>query len=77
MSICLVSKRITELRRERGVTLKSVGNSTGISPSLLSLYEHGETVPGYWNLLTLARYFDVSVDYLCGITSERKEYPHE
>ena len=62
---------------ERSETLKTVYLRTGISAGLLHLYESGTSVPGYWNMLELARYFNVTLDYLAGITSQRKEYPNE
>ena len=52
-----------------------VQKETGINQGELSKYERGQTRPTMENLLVLAAYFGTSLDYLMGLTDERKPYP--
>src|SRR5690606_22759946 len=55
-------------------TQKALAKAIGIRPQTVSLYMDGSTQPTADNLYKIARYFDVSVDYLLtGVSSENKE----
>lgn len=55
-------------------TQKALAESIGIRPQTISLYMDGSTQPTADNLFKIAKYFDVSVDYLLtGVSSENKE----
>lgn len=60
------SERLVELRKSRNLTQKQVYTSIGISMLGYQRYEYGEREPSYHNLLALANYFDVPLDYLTG-----------
>lgn len=60
--------RITECRRNRGLTQKEVALGIGISERAYQRYEAGDRVPILDVLVSLADYFDVSIDYLVGRT---------
>jgi len=66
------AQRLTEIMEIRGLTAYRVSKDVGISDSLLGYYRSGKNDPSSENLLKLAEYFDVSVDYLLGRT-ERSE----
>ena len=55
---------LRELRKQRGLTMKELGEKIGVSESTISLYETGRRSPSYEILLKIAEYFGVSVDYL-------------
>ena len=59
------AERLRILRSERGFTQKDVYTAIGVAPIVYQRYEYGRS-PSYENLLALADYFDVSLDYLCG-----------
>ncbi|MGH9062091.1 MAG: helix-turn-helix domain-containing protein [Acidimicrobiales bacterium] len=59
-----VSRRLRELRRDRGLTLSSLSEQTGISGPHLSRLEKGERQPSIGALLQLARAYGVSVSQL-------------
>ncbi|MCI5655211.1 MAG: helix-turn-helix transcriptional regulator [Candidatus Pseudoruminococcus sp.] len=63
---------ITLLRKEKGMSQKQVAAELGISQALLSHYEKGIRECGLDFLVRVAKYYDVSCDYLVGITSDRK-----
>ena len=55
-------------------TQKTLGEAIGVRPQTVSLYLDGSTQPNADNLYKIARYFDVSVDYLLsGVSSQNRE----
>lgn len=61
-----VGPRLRALRRERGVTLAQLGETTGISSSTLSRLESGQRKPTLELLLPLAKTYGVPLDELVG-----------
>lgn len=57
---------LLKLRNKKGVSQEEVAAVLGVSRQAFSRYEKGEREMGYDSLVQLARYFDVSVDYLLG-----------
>lgn len=64
--------RIKELRKSKNVTLQEVSEKTGISITSLSFYEKGQRNPKIETWQKLATYFDVSVGYLQGVSSDKQ-----
>lgn len=64
-------KRLRELRLESGLTQTQVGEILGINQRTYSCYELGTHNLSAEILLTLADYYDVSIDYLLGRTNKR------
>ena len=67
--------RLRELRTERNLTQLRLAMELNTTQNTISRYETGEREPGISELISLAEYFSVSVDYLIGLTDERKPYP--
>lgn len=65
-----LGNRIRELRAEKGVTLKELGEKTGLAPNTISQYETGNREPKLKTWQKLADYFGVSVGYLQGIEAK-------
>ena len=63
--------RLKELRENKGITQKQLSEETGMSFQSISFYEHGERDPGVKALISLADYFNVSIDYLVGRSDKR------
>ena len=59
-----LKNNLRKLRIEKRLTQVAVQLQTGIDQSLLSKLEHGERNPSVENLLTLADYYNVSIDYI-------------
>ena len=67
--------RLREIREDRDLTQKEVGKILGLKHSSYSDYERGKCDINTKNLIKLALFYDVSVDYIFYITDERK--PHK
>ena len=63
--------RLKELRLENGITQKELANAIEVGRTTISEYESGKIVPKQEGLLKIANYFNVSVDYLTGVSNER------
>lgn len=61
--------RLRELRKEKGLTMKAFGSLFNISESTVSLYETEKRDIDVSLLGEIAKYFNVSVDYLLGFDS--------
>lgn len=68
------SDRIIQLKKERKLLQKDIASSVGLSLRAYQYYEKGKKEPTLSVLLRLADYFDVSLDYLVGLsdTPERR-----
>lgn len=60
-------ERLKELRIEKGLSLVQLAKETGISKSAISFWENGNRIPTALHIITLAKYFEVSADYLLGL----------
>jgi len=64
------TKRLLELRQEKGVTQIQVSEGTGLSNATIANYEIGKRTPAMACLIRLANYFNCSIDYLVGISDD-------
>ena len=64
--------RLKELRKSRGISQLRLATQLHTTQNTISRYETGEREPGIDELIKIADYFNVSVDYLIG----RTENPH-
>lgn len=58
--------RLKELRKRRGITQLKMAMDLNMNQNTISRYENGEREAGYRELIMIADYFDVSIDYLLG-----------
>ena len=65
------AKRLKELRLANGETQKDLANAIEVGRTTVSEYESGKIVPKQEGLLKIANHFNVSVDYLTGVSNER------
>lgn len=64
--------KIRELRNERHITQLKLALDLHMSQNTISRYESGEREPGITELIRIADYFHVSIDYLVGRTDDRE-----
>ncbi len=69
-----VQERLWELRKDKGLNLEELSELTGISKSALGSYEKEDYKEiNHGNLITLADFYGVSVDYLLCRTENREQ----
>ena len=69
--------RLKDLRRERGLTQIQMQMLTGIDQSDYSKIESGKRYCTFEQCRKLAIALDTSMDYLAGLTDEKKPYPRK
>ena len=71
-----IQERLKDLRVERSLTLEQLAEQTGLSKSALGKYEADDFKDiSPFSIVTLAKFYGVSTDYLLGMT-ERKNHPN-
>lgn len=60
---------IAELRQDKGLTQKELGDILCVFSGTISNYENGVHLPDVDTVIALANYFHVTTDYLLGRTS--------
>lgn len=63
--------RLKELREKKRLNQEGLALKLSVSQSTISAYEVGERTPDLKTLVTIAKFFDVSIDYLVGLSEER------
>ena len=63
----IFSERLKELRIEKGVGQVELAKTLNVSKGIISLWENGLREPKLSNLIALAKFFEVSLDYLVGL----------
>jgi transcriptional regulator with XRE-family HTH domain len=69
-SLTVIGKRIQAIRESRKLTRPYVAHVIGVSPSQLYKYERGLHQPPAEPVAKLAKLFEVSPDYLLGLTDK-------
>lgn len=65
--------RLQELRKKRGISQQQLANRLRVSRSTVAMWESHKNSPDPNALISLADFFDVSVDYLLGRDFETKK----
>lgn len=66
--------RFRECRRAAGLKQSVAAKLIGISQGAISFYELDERSPTADVVINMARVYDVSIDYLLGVTDEREPF---
>ncbi|MDK0626420.1 helix-turn-helix domain-containing protein [Clostridium perfringens] len=66
------SKRLKQLRNEKGLTLDELKDALGTTKATLSRYENGLREPKIDFANKAANYFNVSLDYILGVSDVRE-----
>ncbi len=68
------SFRLKDIREDRDLLQSDIAKILNTTQSQYSLYENGlRTIP-IEKLIILSKFYNVSTDYLLGLTNERKPY---
>ena len=66
-------RRLKDLREDREKVQEDIAAILGISRQHYSMYERGERELPMHHFITLARYYNVSLDYLAGLIDEPRK----
>ena len=61
-----VLEKLKKLRNEKGISQQVLADIIGVSQQSINKYENHNVEPDILTLISIADYFDVSVDYLIG-----------
>lgn len=64
----MLSQRLKELRKEKGLTQKNLAELFGLDTSSICKYESGQATPPSDIVKSFAEFFQVSTDYIYGLT---------
>lgn len=60
--------RLKQLRQKHKLTQSELADILGLKPTAISNYESKRNEPSFDKLIALSKYFDVSCDYLLGVS---------
>jgi len=72
-----IGERLAELRKDKGLRQKELADKLKVKEKTVSAYENDVTAPSDRIQEEIARLFDVSLDYLHGLTNEEVTYNRE
>ena len=61
------SQRLRELRLEKGLSMKQLANKINTTDAAISNWENGINEPKISYVISIAKFFNVSTDYLLGL----------
>ena len=75
----IISKRLKALRESVGLSQNKLAQISGMKQSSINRYENGSATPSPENMVKLADYYDVSLDYIYGRTDnpQGRLYEHK
>lgn len=65
-----IGSKIKELRLEKGLLQKDLAIQIGVARNTITQYEKNLANPSYEVLIAIAKFFNVSTDFLLGIEDE-------
>ena len=60
-------KRLTKLREDKGLSLEDMAKDLNLDKTTLKMWENNKKVLTISSIIKIAKYFNVSVDYLLGL----------
>lgn len=67
-------ERIRDLREDNDLKQKNIAELLGTTQQVYSRYEKGANEIPLHHLITLARFYNVSLDYIAGETDKKERY---
>ncbi|MBR1815543.1 MAG: helix-turn-helix transcriptional regulator [Lachnospiraceae bacterium] len=69
------NERIRDIREDNDLTQQDVADILHVGQRTYSDYESGKTRIPVESLILLAKYYNVSMDYISGVSNIKKEFP--
>lgn len=67
-------EKLRKIRRENNIKQRTLANHLNIAVSTLSQYENDKRHPNFDILVAVADYFEVTTDYLLGVSTLKKNF---
>lgn len=64
-------QRLRDLREDEDKNQKEIGKLLGTSQEQYSRWERGASEIPLHHTITLAKYYNVTMDYICGLTNKK------
>ena len=71
------AERVRALREDSDKTQAEIAGLLNIGQKTYSDYELGKTRIPIDSLIVLAKFFDVDMDYICGVSDLRRRFPQK
>ena len=71
------TERIRALREDSDLTQSAVAAVLNVGQKTYSDYELGKTRIPLESIILLAQMYDVSMDYICGVSDIKNQYPQK
>ena len=68
--------RIKDLREDSDKTQKEVADYLGTAYQYYAVYEKGTSEISFERAIALAKYYNVSLDYIAGLTNDKRGFSH-
>ena len=65
-------QRLRDLREDADLRQKDLAEVLSVSIQQYSLYERGDREIPFHHVITLAKFYNVSIDYIAGLTNNKK-----
>ena len=71
--LSLFKERFISLRKQNKLTQAELADELEITRSLLASWETGRRIPDAIHLVMISRFFNISIDYLLGISDSKQK----
>ena len=69
------NERMKDLREDKDLSQQQFAKLMGLSDVTIQSYEYGKSEPKVSTLITMAQLYGTSIDYIVGLTDEKKPFP--
>ncbi len=69
------TQRIRDLREDKDLRQQDIADLLNVGQKTYSDYELGKTRIPIDSIIILAEFYNVSLDYICGVSADKKKYP--
>ena len=69
------NERMKDLREDKDLSQQQFAKLMGLSDVTIQSYEYGKSEPKVSTLIKMAQLYGTSIDYIVGLTDEKKPFP--
>lgn len=73
----MIGERLYDLRKEKGLTQEALAKHLALTKYTISSYEKDKSAPNDEIKVNIAKFFDVSLDYLLGLIDQPVSYKRD